>query len=303
MMWTGYDERVVRNLVDTLSEIAKDEIKEQIKKRLSSYLKLYKKVYGFETYRISKGPNGISLSAILTESYSPNNHLVKAFKKLLPIDEYVYPSDLNAYVICSKESKEPAEGVKVNELTAPSTLVTVYNGVEEMDDEEMGRLTCKKIVDIIFTGRVNLNNVGAADLFKAAVEAMRSARDDLDDLRKGYVKAYGIEPAAIQTTTRLGETETLLATLIGLDMLGRVREYVIAALYHDVPYKNPDSITLGMNCGPVSGYVYTVYNYQVIIGRPYLVGVTPCIKHVVIWYGDWCRSCSNDRASRLNAHT
>ncbi|WP_243674920.1 hypothetical protein [Vulcanisaeta distributa] len=113
-------------------------------------------ISGFESQQISLGTVEnkrvfLVQSSITEPNYDPpNNYLVNAFKGFFNIDENFFPTYLMGGIECYMQSA-PSEstGVKVS-----GSMVSIYNGVESVEDKDLGQVVCAKKASIKFSDNV-----------------------------------------------------------------------------------------------------------------------------------------------------
>lgn len=245
---------------------------------------IYRSVSGFETQQVSLGTVEnkrvfLIQSSITEPNYDPGNYLVSAFKNFFNISENFYPTYLMGGIECYMQSapSEPV-GVKVS-----GSMVSVYNGVENVEDKDMGQVVCARKASIKFSDNVT-SEVGAnpSDLFRAAFEVINNVRNRFSGMRDDFVNTYGFEPGDITLTGN----EVMLSTLFDLSMSSTMRDYLQRVFSSVVPGQVPELMGLGLLCGAQPDLVFSYDDMEriLVLGHPHKVSSGDCLKYSIIKY-------------------
>ncbi len=284
MAQSGNEEQIIREIMNALSGSAR-YMADEIKSTFSRYMDIYRGVSGFETQQVSLGTVENSKRIFLIQSsvtepnYDSGNYLVNAFKGFFSIDENFYPTYLMGGIECYMQSS-PSEpiGIKVG-----GSMVSIYNGVESVEDKDMGQVVCAKKASIRFSDNVNGEvTANPSDLFKAALYVLNNVRGKFNNIRDDFVNTYGFEPGDITLTGN----EVMLSTLFDLNMSSTMRDYIQKVFSSVVPGQTPELVGLGLLCGAQPDLVFSYDDAEriLVLGHPHKVNSGDCLKYSIIKY-------------------
>ena len=283
MAQVGNEEQVIREIMNALSGSAR-YMADEIKSTFSKYVDIYRSVSGFETQQVSLGTVEnkrvfLIQSSITEPNYDSGNYLVNAFKNFFNISENFYPTYLMGGIECYMQSapSEPV-GVKVS-----GSMVSVYNGVENVEDKDMGQVVCARKASIKFSDNVtNEVNASPGDLFRAAFDVINNVRNKFGSIRDDFVNTYGFEPGDITLTGN----EVMLSTLFDLSMSSTMRDYLQRVFSSIVPGQVPELMGLGLLCGAQPDLVFSYDDMEkiLVLGHPHKVSSGDCLKYSIIKY-------------------
>ncbi|MGC8607782.1 MAG: hypothetical protein ACP5GZ_01920 [Vulcanisaeta sp.] len=284
MAQVGNEEQIIKEIMNALSGSAR-YMADEIRSTFSKYVDIYKGVSGFETQQVSLGTVENSKRVFLIQSsitepnYDSNNYLVNAFKGFFNINENFYPTYLMGGIECYMQSSpsEPS-GVKVS-----GSMVSAYNGVESVEDKDMGQVICAKKASIRFSDNVGGEvSVNPSDLFRVALDVINNVRSKFSGIRDDFVNTYGFEPGDITLTGN----EVMLSTLFDLNMSSTMRDYIQRVFSSIVPEQTPELMGLGLLCGAQPDLVFSYDDAEkiLVLGHPHKVSSGDCLKYSIIKY-------------------
>ena len=284
MEQVGNEEQIIREIMNALSGSAR-YMADEIRSSFSKYVDIYRGVSGFETQQVSlgtvEGDKRVFLiqSSITEPNYNPGNYLVNAFKGFFNIDEDFYPTYLMGGIECYMQST-PSSSTGVR---ASGSMLSVYNGVETVEDKDMGQVICAKKASIRFSSEVSTEvNVNPADIFKASMDVINNVRGKFGNMRDDFVSTYGFEPGDITLTGN----EVMLSTLFDLNMSSTMRDYIQKVFASVVPNQVPELMGLGLLCGSQPDLVFSYDDSEkiLVLGHPHKVSSGDCLKYSIIKY-------------------
>ncbi|WP_054841795.1 hypothetical protein [Vulcanisaeta distributa] len=284
MAQVGNEEQIIREIMNALSGSAR-YMADEIKGTFSKYVDIYRSVSGFETQQISLGTVEnkrvfLVQSSITEPNYDPGNYLVNAFKGgFFNINENFFPTYLMGGIECYMQSA-PSEstGVKVS-----GSMVSIYNGVESVEDKDMGQVVCAKKASIKFSDNVTSEvSASPGDLFRVAFDVINNVRNRFSGIRDDFVNTYGFEPGDITLTGN----EVMLSTLFDLSMSSTMRDYIQRVFSSIVPGQVPELMGLGLLCGAQPDLVFSYDDMEriLVLGHPHKVSSGDCLKYSIIKY-------------------
>ncbi len=283
MSQVGSEEQIIREIMNALTGSAR-YMADEIRSTFSKYVDIYRGVSGFETQQVSLGTVEnkrvfLIQSSITEPNYDPGNYLVNAFKGFFNINESFYPTYLMGGIECYMQSSpNETSGIRVS-----GSMVSVYNGVETVEDKDMGQVVCAKKASIRFSDEVPGEvNASPSDLFRLALEVINNVRGRFGNMRDDFVNIYGFEPGDITLTGN----EVMLSTLFDLNMSSTMRDYIQKVFSSVVPNQVPELMGLGLLCGAQPDLVFSYDDAEriLVLGHPYKASSGDCLKYSIIKY-------------------
>jgi hypothetical protein len=283
---TGNEEQIIREIMNTLARSARhmaDKIRNTFPRYLR-YILMYRDIFGFDTQQVSLGTiedKKIFLihSSITEPNYDPNNYLVSGLKDFFSINEAFYPTYLMSGIECYIQS-EPSQSTGVN---VSGSTVSVYSGVEAIEDKDLGKVTCVKKTSIRFSDEITSEvNVNPNDLFTTSINTINRIRNDHSALRNDFINTYGFEPGDITLTGN----EVMLSTLFDLNMSTTLRDLVQKVFSGVIPNQTPELMGLGLLYGSQPDLVFSYDDNEkiLVLGHPHKVSSGDCLKYSIIKY-------------------